>query len=92
VLAVAAPERLQFHQFDVKMAFLYNTVQEDVYMHQTPGFDNGNGRVCKLNCSLYGLKQAPRCWNHWFVDFNKKLKLKVSTTDPCLCVTIMARS
>jgi hypothetical protein len=35
MLAFAAPERLQFRQFDVKMAFLYSTVQEDVYMHQT---------------------------------------------------------
>jgi len=35
VLAVASPERLQFRQFDVKMTFLYSTVREDVYMHQT---------------------------------------------------------
>jgi hypothetical protein len=34
VLAVAAPEKLQFCQFDMKMAFLYSTVQEDMYMHQ----------------------------------------------------------
>jgi hypothetical protein len=35
VLTVVTPERLQFHQFDVKMTFLYSTVQEDVHMHQT---------------------------------------------------------
>ena len=30
VLAVAALERLQLRQFDVKMAFMYGTIQEDV--------------------------------------------------------------
>jgi histone deacetylase 1/2 len=31
-------------------------------MRQPPGFEQGNGLVCKLDKALYGLKQAPRAW------------------------------
>jgi len=55
-------------------------------MRQPDGFNNGSGRVCKLNRCLYGLKKARKCWNQRFVDFIKKKRLKVSTADPCLFV------
>jgi hypothetical protein len=55
VLAVAALERLELRQFDVKLAFLYGTLQEEVYMRQPEGFDDGRGHVCKLKQSLYSL-------------------------------------
>lgn len=74
VLAVAALEKLELCQFDVKMAFLYCTLQEEVYMHQPEGFDDGSRQVCKFKRSLYGLKQDPRGWNQQFVDFIKKKK------------------
>jgi hypothetical protein len=86
VLAVAALQRLKLRQFDVKMAFLYGTFQEEVYMRKPEGFDNGSRWVCKLKQSLYGLKQAPRGWNQQFIGFMKKKRLKVSTADPCLFV------
>ena len=92
VLAVAAVERLQLRQFDVKTAFLYGTLQEEVYMRQPEGFDDGSGRVCMLKRRLYGLKQSPRCWNKRFVDLREKERLKVRTADPCLCANVMARS
>jgi histone deacetylase 1/2 len=31
-------------------------------MRQPPGFEKGQGLVCKLDKALYGLKQAPRAW------------------------------
>jgi hypothetical protein len=67
VLAVATKQKLQLHQFDVKTAFLYGTLQEEVYMCQPEGIDDGSSRVCKLKRSLYGLTQAPRCWNRRFL-------------------------
>ena len=70
----------------MKTAFLYGTLQEEVYMREPKGFDDGSSRMCKLKPSLYSLKQAPRCWNQRFVDLVKKQRLKVSTVDPCLFV------
>ena len=54
--AVAALLRLQLCQFDVKTAFLYGTLEEEVPVRQPEGFDEGSGQVCKLKRSLYGLK------------------------------------
>lgn len=86
LLAVAAAQKLHLSQFDVRTAFLYGTLEEDVFMCQPEGFDDGSGRICKLQRSLYGLKQAPRCWNNRFLDFMKKEGLQPSSADPCLFV------
>lgn len=86
ILSVAASEDLKLQQFDVKTAFLYGKVEEEIIMKQPEGFNGGSGRVCRLKCSLYGLKQAPRCWNARFVNFLNKFGLQASTADPCLFI------
>lgn len=85
LLAVAASRQMKLKQFDVNTAFLYEILQEEVYLEQPEGFNNGTDQVCRLKKSLYGLKQAPRCWNKRFMQFNiKRVGLKISTADPCL--------
>lgn len=84
ILSVAASQKLYLHQFDVKTAFLYGTLDKEIYMKQPEGFDDGSGRVCRLVRSLYGLKQAPRCWNRRFVQAIQKLQFQQSHADPCL--------
>lgn len=79
-------EEMHLKQFDIKTAFLYGTLKENVYMKQPEGFDDGSGRVCKLMRSLYGLKQAPRCCNMRFVDFLTNLEFMQSVADPCLFI------
>ncbi|GJP36805.1 hypothetical protein CLOM_g21279 [Closterium sp. NIES-68] len=61
LLALAAVRKWKVKQMDIVTAFLYGIVEEEVYMVQPPGYENGTGRVCKLNKAIYGLKQAPRC-------------------------------
>jgi len=52
-------EKLKLRQFDIKAASLYGDFQEEIYMLQTTGYEDGSNEVCKLQQSLYGLKQAP---------------------------------
>nr|GEY80126.1 putative ribonuclease H-like domain-containing protein [Tanacetum cinerariifolium] len=52
------------YQMDVKSAFLYGTIEEEVYVCQTPGFEDPKNpdKVYKVVKALYGLHQAPRAW------------------------------
>jgi hypothetical protein len=53
---------LKIEQIDVKIAFLYNKIDADIYMEQPEGFCSKKrpDQVYKLKKVLYGLKQAPR--------------------------------
>ncbi|GKD37350.1 reverse transcriptase domain-containing protein, partial [Tanacetum coccineum] len=52
------------YQMDVKSAFLYGTIEEEVYVSQPPGFVDPEfpKKVYKVEKALYGLHQAPRAW------------------------------
>lgn len=73
-------------QFDVKTAFLYSKLDEDIYTWQPEGYDDGSGRVWKLKRSLYGLKQSPRCWNKLIMESLLLKGFNQSTADPCLYI------
>ncbi|GJW66256.1 uncharacterized mitochondrial protein-like protein [Tanacetum coccineum] len=49
---------------DVKSAFLYGTIKEEVYVCQPPSFEDPQfpDKVYKVEKALYGLHQAPRAW------------------------------
>ncbi|GKG07675.1 putative ribonuclease H-like domain-containing protein, partial [Tanacetum coccineum] len=63
-LAYASFKDFVVYQMDVKSAFLYGTIEEEVYVCQPPGFENADfpDRVYKVEKALYGLHQAPRAW------------------------------
>ena len=69
LFAIAAAYDLEIEQMDVKTAFLYGDVDTDIFIHQPIGFDDGSGRVCKLNKALYGLKQSPRIWYRHLLNY-----------------------
>ena len=71
-------------QFDVKTAFLNGELEEEIYMRQPEGFDDGTGRVCRLHKSIYGLKQSSRQWNKKFHSFLDRYGLKRSAADHCI--------
>nr|GEW19469.1 hypothetical protein [Tanacetum cinerariifolium] len=75
LIAIAAYYDYEIWQMDVKTAFLYGYLNEEVYMEQPEGFVNLKypNRVCKLKRSIYGLKQASRQWNKRFDGEIKKV-------------------
>nr|GEU30645.1 hypothetical protein [Tanacetum cinerariifolium] len=59
------------YQMDVKSAFLYGTIKEEVYVCQPPGFEDPDhpDRVYKVVKALYGLHQAPRAWYETLANY-----------------------
>nr|GEV36530.1 uncharacterized mitochondrial protein AtMg00810-like [Tanacetum cinerariifolium] len=53
-----------FYQIDVKSAFLYGTIDKEVYVTQPHGFQDLEfpAIVYKVEKAMYGLHQAPRAW------------------------------
>ncbi|GJY81087.1 putative ribonuclease H-like domain-containing protein [Tanacetum coccineum] len=63
-LAYASFMNFVVYQMDVKSAFLYGKIEEEVYVCQPLGFEDPEfpDRVYKVEKALYGLHQAPRAW------------------------------
>nr|GEU71116.1 retrotransposon protein, putative, Ty1-copia subclass [Tanacetum cinerariifolium] len=55
---------LAWVEMDVKSAFLYGRIKEEVYVCQPPGFEDPGypDKVYKVEKVLYGMHQAPRAW------------------------------
>nr|GEW54776.1 uncharacterized mitochondrial protein AtMg00810-like [Tanacetum cinerariifolium] len=66
------------YQMDVKSAFLYGTIEEEVYICQPLGFEDPDypDKVYKVVKALYGLHQAPRsCQDKYVAEILKKFGL-----------------
>nr|GEU99571.1 retrovirus-related Pol polyprotein from transposon TNT 1-94 [Tanacetum cinerariifolium] len=63
-LAYASFKDFVVYQMDVKSAFLYRNIKEEVYVCQPPGFEDLNfpDKVYNVEKALYELYQAPRAW------------------------------
>ncbi|GJR73812.1 putative ribonuclease H-like domain-containing protein [Tanacetum coccineum] len=73
---------------DVKSAFLYGIIDEEVYVSQPPGFVDLKfpKKVYKVVKALYGLHQAPRAWYATLSTFLLKSKYKRGTIDKTLFI------
>ncbi|KAD4586040.1 hypothetical protein E3N88_23641 [Mikania micrantha] len=69
-LAYASYMNFTVYQMDVKTAFLYGKVKEEIYVCQPPGFEDSQypDHVYNLDKALYGLHQAPRAWYATLTD------------------------
>ncbi|GKB39851.1 putative ribonuclease H-like domain-containing protein [Tanacetum coccineum] len=76
------------YQMDVKSAFLYGTIEEEVYVHQPLGFvdpDHPN-KVYKVIKALYDLHQAPRAWYETLFSFLMENGFRRGTIDKTLFI------
>ncbi|GJZ48917.1 putative ribonuclease H-like domain-containing protein [Tanacetum coccineum] len=63
-LAYASYMDFVVYEMDVKNAFLYGKIEEEVYVCQPLGFEDPEfpNKVYRVEKALYGLHQAPRAW------------------------------
>ncbi|GJR85446.1 putative ribonuclease H-like domain-containing protein [Tanacetum coccineum] len=85
-LAFASYMGFIVYQMDVKSAFLYGKIDEEVYVSQPPGFLDPKypEKVYKVVKALYGLHQAPRAWYATLSTFLLKNGYRRGTIDKTL--------
>lgn len=87
LLALVAADNMELHQLDVKTAFLHGDLEEDIWMMQPPGYEEGGpGIACHLRKALYGLRQAPRAWHTRLKGELEALSFMASEADPGLYI------
>jgi hypothetical protein len=89
---MAVQNHLSMQLMDVVTAYLYGSLDSDIYMKVPDGVPIPNPNVkrnvycVKLNKSLYGLKQSGRMWYNRLSEF--LLKMGYSNNNDCPCVFI----
>ncbi|GJV71884.1 putative reverse transcriptase domain-containing protein [Tanacetum coccineum] len=76
------------YQMDVKSAFLYGTIEEEVYVCQPLSFEDPYfpDKVYKVEKALYGLHQAPRAWYETLSTYLIKNRFRRGTIDKTLFI------
>ncbi|KAJ9555635.1 hypothetical protein OSB04_010249 [Centaurea solstitialis] len=87
-LAFASYKGFKVYQMDVKSAFLYGIIDEEVYVSQPPGFEDPKypDKVYKLRKALYGLHQAPRAWYDTLSSYLLENKFERGVIDKTLFI------
>jgi hypothetical protein len=86
ITALAILYNLELAQADVRSAFLYGELKEEIWMLPPPGIGL-QGKILRLKKALYGLKQAP---NEWYEKLSSVLVEQgfISTHfDPCVFIS-----
>nr|GEX70516.1 retrovirus-related Pol polyprotein from transposon TNT 1-94 [Tanacetum cinerariifolium] len=88
-IAYVVHKSFTVYQMDVKTAFLYGPLKEEVYVSQPDGFVDPyhSDKVYRLKKALYGLKQAPRAWYDELSNFLVSKGFSKGSIDPTLFIT-----
>ncbi|GJS42546.1 putative ribonuclease H-like domain-containing protein [Tanacetum coccineum] len=78
------------YQMDAKSAFLYGTIEEEVYVCQPLGFEDLEfpNKVYKVEKALYGLHQAPRAWYETLSTYLLENRFRRGTIDKTLLIRL----
>nr|GEU54354.1 hypothetical protein [Tanacetum cinerariifolium] len=87
-LSYASFKDFMVYQMDVKSAFLYGKIVEEVYVCQPPGFKDPDfpDRVYKVEKALDGLHQAPRAWYETLSTYLLDNGFQRGKIDKTLCI------
>nr|GEV28300.1 hypothetical protein [Tanacetum cinerariifolium] len=87
-LAYASFMGFMVYQMDVKSAFLFGTIEEEVYVCQPLGFEDPDhpDKVYKVVKALYGLHQAPRAWYETLANYLLENSFQIGKIDQTLFI------
>ena len=85
-LAIANTLDWEIKIMHVKGTYLNSTIQEEIYIHQPDGFDDGTRQVLKIHQVLYGLKQSGRAWHEHLCRLLVSLRFQQSIADECVYI------
>ncbi|GJV87016.1 putative ribonuclease H-like domain-containing protein [Tanacetum coccineum] len=76
------------YHMDMKSAFLYGTIEEEVYVCQPPGFEDPQfpDKVYKVEKTLYGLNQDPRARYETLSTYLLENRFRRGTIDKTLFI------
>ena len=93
LISLAVRERLEMRLMDVVTAYLYGSLENEIYMKVPDGFkvpkihnEPREMYSIKLNKSLYGLKQSGRMWYNRLSTFLIKEGYKNDPVCPCVFI------
>ena len=82
LFALAVENDWEVCQIDVKTAYLYGELDEEIFMEPPEGQDIPKGNVLLLRKAIYSLKQASRQWYRKLHDTMAKFDLKLVKNEP----------
>lgn len=87
-MCISVKLRWKFKLFDVKTAYLYSEINENVYVTLPPGFEKeyDENTVLKLNKSMYGLPQSGRNWYNKFKKTLLNIGFKQLISENCIFI------
>lgn len=88
LLTVGGVKNLTIKHLDIKTAFLYGDIKEELYVKQPEGYvqKSKEDYVYKLHKGLYGLKQAAKSWNDKLNDVLLKINFIRSPADRSMLI------
>jgi hypothetical protein len=86
MFAFAVENDWEIRQVDVKNAYLYGDLDEEIYMAVPEGMDIPKGKCLRLLKALYGLKQAGRAWYYRLKSVMEEFGLRQIPSEPHLFV------
>jgi hypothetical protein len=91
LIAVGLSRQMHFASLDVKTAFLYSDLHEEIYMRRPPGLtDKHMPALVRLRKCIYGLKQAANAWRKHLHDSLVSLGFHACVSDSCVYIKVLS--